>query len=333
MADNQQDDINMAELETATNALYAKAPDNEAELEASQPPVKPSAEPAPTPEPVKEPAKAETPAPPAKAVEAPAPAKQEPTGQPDLAKYFEGTPFKGEDVVKSVQDVVKSYKELEGRFTKDREKFKEFDSLVDKARNTPQLREALRKLEEWHDNPELVKPYLQSQAETPPDPRQYDIYTPEGLQAYDQARTDYILRLMDKRESARFAKFEQERQIEREKAAFKQEFPNADADEIYQWAKERSQKGMPLSDFYKIRDYDNLKTRLTEDVRKDFNKQVEAATQKTPSAPSSVEPEVSDLDILKYSTHYGIDSAEKKYGKRYEEALRRATEQAYATQV
>jgi hypothetical protein len=303
MADNQP---TPAELETMTNTVLAPDFGTEAPTEGQPQDASPK-----TDEPAQETAPQEqTPA-------------QPDGGQvgisPEILKVLEETPYK------TIPDVVKGYKELQSQYTKVNEKVKPFEQLLNDISADPNIAKFVQEAVFLAKNPELARAYQakNSPVDTPPDPRQYDLYDPTQLQQYNEAFAQYMQRQVDVATQSRFKEVEQAREIDRMKMELKQSFPEADADEILAWVKQPRQYS--LSDAYKLKNWDAREQQLTEKIRKELNNRIETAGKGTPTASASPPKQESISDIANFAAKHGEQATIKKYGQgRYMEAMQSA---------
>ena len=316
--DNQTPEIDMAKLEADTNALYGEdfLPDQPIEA----PPQGQSPE-VPKPESVP------------LATEATAPA----SGQalPDSLKdVFNDTPFKGDDLVKGVQDAVKSWKELTREFGSQREKVKPYEQLISLANENPEFKRAIQFAHEFFTKPEMRSAYQSQFGLQRPDPSQYDLFDPAQRQAYDQAQTDYEARLIDSRINARFADIEKERFESSAKSEFKQLVPDGNADELAKWVNEdfaNLSVGERMKQLWQLKNLPKLREQIYAEARKDLAGKIETASHATPAAPAPPTNTVSDEEIANYVTKNGPKSAYGKYTKKtVDAAITRLTNAVYA---
>lgn len=301
---NPEPKVDVAQLEQATNQMYGweGSSDEQPEPEVSE--SEPSSQAQP---PAVEEAKEEA-----------APIKE--TGKQDAGQSFDtikpfldDTPFKGDDIVKGVGDLAKSYKSLLSEYTPLSQKVKPYKAIIDRMDVDPTYKQNMLLAHEMLSNPKMLEAY-QAQQMGRPDPTQYDLYTPEGRTAYDQAEENYIARQLDSRINQRFASLEQERMKERHISELKAAFPESNPEEVVRFAQEKSQS-LGLADFYKLSQWDAREAQLTEKIRKEMTSKLQQAqSSKTPEAAPPKEA-VQVNDVLKFVGRYGIDSANKKFGE------------------
>lgn len=232
-----------------------------------------------------------------------------------------GTPFK------SVPDLIKAHKELQSQWTKDHDvvtRVKPYEQLLSDM-NDPNFANFLQQAAVLYKNPSLAASYINptGQINTPPDPRSYNMFEDQDLQRYQKDQTDYMNRQLDSRINARFAASEGQTKTDKMKSDLRTAFPESNPDDLLQWVGKRG-NDWSLIDAYKIREFDNIKTKAMEDARKELNQKMETATRTTTPAPSaSPKGNVKVEDIISHISRYGGDSARKKFGdKNYLEALR-----------
>ena len=244
-------------------------------------------------------------------------------------KEITGTPFK------SPGELVKSYKELQSTWTKDREaltRIKPYEQYVSKASTNPDYARFLEQATQMFDNPQLAAPYLgpQGQADAPPDPRNYDMYDAEQYQQYQTDLTNFQARQVDERLNARFAQSDAKARLESEKTELKRIFPDCDPDNVIERIRERAKKGWSLIDGYKVLEYDQMETKAMAKARSETNQKLQEAGQTQTPAPSAANREqISFEDIITHINKYGPEAARKKFGdKNYGEAIRVSAEMA-----
>lgn len=226
---------------------------------------------------------------------------------------IEGTPYK------SVAELVKGYKNVQGEFTKTREKTKPYEAVLTRMEREPQFRTLVEQLQQMVDNPGLLNAYAQKVA--PGDPRplptQYDVYTPEGLKQYEEAMDSWTQRQLDSRINARLGGIEEQARLRSYAAEFKQRFPDVtDPDQYLSWAREEGVRMNPYEAAYRLREWDNLPAKLEERIRKELTQKVqEAGKTQTPQGQAPPVKKITPDDILKTIDTLGIDEARKKYGK------------------
>ena len=218
---------------------------------------------------------------------------------------------------KSIKDIVKGYKNLQSELTKKGEKFKNFESVSDRLDSDANFKQFYEQALALYDNPQLAQAYANPQAgkASTPDPREYDLYSDEGLQKYNQDLSDYQSRQLDERLNARFRTIDQRDSIERARLHLKESFPDAKAEEVEKFITEKNGR-WNLSDVYKIMAYDNLKENASVEARKNIQQKMEMASNASPATSASSSSAVNSEDVVRHIIKHGIDSARKKYGSR-----------------
>lgn len=248
----------------------------------------------------------------------------------ELAFYKEmhGLKQVGDLPFKSANEFINGYKELQGRFSKDRERYKPYDYILDTADQDPRYREWLRQADTLYRNPQLAQSYVtpQAQVATPPDPGQFDRYTAEGEMQYQQKLMQYMETIADRKANERVYGIQQQLDLEKQKLGLKSVFPDENPDDIMRQIQARG-NNWTLADAAKALRYDQAETRAMDKARKELAKKLEEAGRSgTPQSPSS-SPKIANLDdILSDINQYGSEYARKKYGvKKTNEAVREAT--------
>ena len=241
-------------------------------------------------------------------------------------KEISGTPFK------SPADLVKSYKEVQSQWTKDHEfvtKVKPYEQLLNDVTTDANFANFLQQAAVLYKNPQLASAYINPSGNlnSPPDPRSYNMFDDADLQRYQKDQADYMARQLDARLNARFSTIEQQTRIEKAKAELKGAFPDVNPDEVLDWVQKKG-TNWSLVDAYKIREFDNIKTKALEEARKELNQKLETAGKTTtPTTSASPKGGVKVEDILSHIARYGGDSARKKFGeKNFNDALRMSTD-------
>lgn len=274
-----------------------------------------------------EPAKASEPTPSAEKPAEPTPEK--PVGQVDktanLKKIFDETPYKAEDIEESAKKMVEGYKNMESVYTKVNTKIKAIEPIVDAANSDPNFKQFLEQAYTLYKNPQMAQAYLNPQAEAPPNPQQYDMYTPEGYAKFQQDWSNYNQRQLDQRLNARLAEGEQRVRLETQKGEFARRYPNVtDPDSILKEIQTQAPNLNPYEVAYKVREFDNIASKALETARKELSTKMETAqTTKTPQATSSPSSKPAINDVLNHVAKYGQAASEKRYGK---EAVQQAIE-------
>lgn len=307
MSDNQE--VTMAELEQLTNDEAEFTP-----VESETPVAEVESEPAPE---VKE-------------------APVEANGQADkfneINKLLSETPFKSDDAVEGLKKFVEGHKNLQGEFSRTRERVKPFETIIDRASRDPQYRQMLEQLDTMYANPEMAKAYQaqQGQQDIMPDPYAYNKTDPRtgeqywDKQAYDKDHDAWVQRQLDARLNARFAQIEQRTRLEQFKFDFKQRYPNVqdDPETLLQYAMTEFPRLNPIEAAYRFKSYEAIKAQAIEEARKELNKQLETANKtKTPEGTASKPQTVSPREIIAHIKKHGEASAVKKYGQRDVDAL------------
>lgn len=269
----------------------------------------PSEQPAPTAEPSPEPE-------PPVAVAPPEPKGQ---AQPDpLKSLFDDTPYKGDDVMESARKLVEGYKNIQSEYSKQRDKVKPYEQLLDDVAKDSGLANFIEQARMLYRNPQLASAYATQtgHVDAPPDPRTFDMYDPTQYEAYQKALSDYNARQLDGRINARFSQIEQQQRIEKMKSELKLSFPDANPDDVLAKVQQKG-TAWNLVDAYKALDYDNLKSKALDEARKEIKKQLETAkTSGTPTPSAAPKTAVNIEDIVNHIAKFGGVSAEKKFGKK-----------------
>jgi hypothetical protein len=219
-----------------------------------------------------------------------------------------------------VPDVVKAYKEHLGNETQlfqKWEKAKPFEHILDKATRDPQYKEMLRLADEMYSNPALAQQYAQPQLQKP-DPTAYDMFDATQRAKYEQDLDKYFDLKVETKLSSRFAQSDMQNALERYKNEFKGKFKDVseDLDPLLEWAKEQGIRTNPYETAYKLKNWDNREAQLTEKIRKELTTKIEVAQNRTPTAsPAPDTTTFTYIDVGKHIAKYGVESAEKKYGK------------------
>lgn len=243
---------------------------------------------------------------------------QAPNLPEDVLKALEETPYK------SIPDVVKGYKEIQKAFNETREKVKPHQQLIDEVSADPKFAEFIQQAQMLYKNPQLAQAYQGApQVDAVPDPRAYDMTTVEGYGQYMNDLSNYQQRQFDARINARLSQIEQTRQLDQQKYAFKEAFPDVDPEEAIQKIQAKTKQGWSMADAWKAMDYDNLKSKALEEARKELTKKLETAGQTaTPSSASPSKPQAGLEDVVNYTRKYGSVAARKRYGdKTFMDAL------------
>lgn len=273
---------------------------------------------------------------PESAPEVQVPATPEPTPESKaetpvgLKEAFTDTPFQGDDIVKSVQDAVKSWKSTTSEYDKLRSKVKPYEQFLDAMSSDAGLRNFLQQAETLYRNPNMLNAYVtpQGSVDTRPNPTHYNVTGQDGMMYFDQERydkdlSDFLSRQVDSRINSRLSQMEQKNEQEKMTMELKQAFPEANADEVWERVKARG-NSWRLVDAYKALEFDNIRSKALDEARKELTKKIETANSNaTPTPTASSKTSVSLNDILTHVNKYGGESARKKFGdKNYQEALR-----------
>jgi hypothetical protein len=242
-----------------------------------------------------------------------------PQGQssPELKTILDDTPYKGDDVVKSVTELAKGYKELQGRDTQLSQKVKPFEGILDRANRDTAFAEYIRLAEQMYTNPAVAQQYAQPQFQKP-DPRSYDWNDAEQIAKYNQDLDSYFDLKVDSKLSSRFAQSDQQSKLEGFKNDFRGKFKDVseDLDQMLSWAHSEAVKLNPYETSWKLKNWDNREAQLTEKIRKELTTRIEQAQNATPTATPAVDQQkITQIDVGKHIAQYGQDSAEKKFGK------------------
>lgn len=255
-----------------------------------------------------------------------------PSGQADVStsikQFLDETPYGGDDIIERVKKTVDGYKNIQSEFTKVKQKLAPHEQLLNDLETDKQLQEYINQAVNLYRNPQLAQAYLNNQnPDLRPDPRNYDMSTVEGYDQYNREVEAFLQRQLDSRINARFGQIEQQQEVEKQKYAFKQVFPEVNPDEAIEQVKKKG-KNWTLADAYKALDYDNLKTKLTESIRKELTQQLEkAGTTASPQNNGGATTKLSVTDIINHINKYGGESAKKKFGdKAFQQAMQKASE-------
>ncbi len=256
----------------------------------------------------------------------------------ELKNAFEETPFKGEDVVKSVQDVVKSWKSSDAGYKKLESQVKPLMHIIEKANQNPQLKAFLDQALQVFENPQLANAYVNQngQVDAVPDPHKYNVADPNTGEVYwnkaeyDKDHANWVQRQVDSRISARMSQVEQNAKLEQHKYGFKQKYPDVqeDPDRLLADVSAEWNRLNPIEVAWKIKNYDNLQSQALEKARKELTNDIKKAEQGTPQSASAPKQKVSVSDIITHINRYGSESAKKRFGgDAYKQALQSSAEQ------
>jgi hypothetical protein len=231
-----------------------------------------------------------------------------------ISKVSKETPYK------TVEDLINGYKSSQSEVTKFIEKVKPLEQLINDVHNDAGLRQFIDQAVQLYRNPSLAQQYAQPQQQqgVGVNPANYDLYTPEGQMAYQQAVEQQALEKAQKvafeTVNQRMSGWEQQQAIEKAKLEFSRENPEANVDDVLKFVQERNGK-WSLSDAYKIKNYDSLKAQAYEQAKKEIlSKANEAGKNQTANTTNSTTPAVSPADIVQHVTKYGLAVANKRWG-------------------
>ena len=239
-------------------------------------------------------------------------------------KEIQDTPFK------TPGELVKGYKNAVTRLNEVNETVKPHKQLFDDLRDET-FRSRLEAALPLLRHPELASAYLNQSATSRPDPRRYDFFKEEDVARYEKDMADYEGRLVDSRLDIRLKPIEQQRQLEVKKLEFRQKYPDADVDTILEKASVVGQMN-PIEGLYKVLEFDNMQSKITAQVRREFEDKLKKAGQTTtPQSTAQPAQKVTADDILKAIDVLGTKGAVKKYGEsKVTDALRQDAERAFA---
>ena len=231
---------------------------------------------------------------------------------------------------KNWSEMVKGYKNLQGELTRTKEKSKGMEKFADKYSSDSEFKQYMEQAIGMYENPQLAQAYLGTQTnQAVPDPRNFDLYSDDGLTQYNTELGNYMARQLDTRINSRFKEMDYSRAREKSHSQLKEAFPEANADEVEKFINERSGK-WSLSDVYKVQNYENLKQNLSDKIRKDMTSKIETASKSTPISSGGITTGANAEDIVKYIVKHGSISAKKKYGgTQVSEAQREYTNDNY----
>lgn len=255
----------------------------------------------------------------------PAPAEQSKAAViPDeVLKVLEETPFK------TIPDIVKGYKNSQSEFTKLNERVKPYEQLLNDVSADAGLRQFIDQAVQLYRNPQLAQAYAQpQQGAGEPNPANYDFSTFEGIAQFQKDTIAHAQKAAFETVNQRMSSWEQKQALEKSKLEFSREFPDVNVDEVLGFVNERNGK-WTLQDAYKIKNYENLKSQIYEQARKELTAKVNEAAKNAPasSAPSD-KPAVSNSEIMQHIARYGHEAANKRWGaEKVQTALRKFTEE------
>jgi hypothetical protein len=235
--------------------------------------------------------------------------------EPQVPDFLKETPFKSPD------ELAKGYKNLQSEFTKTSQRIKPYEQFLERIEKDRAFANFVDQAKLLYDNPQLAQAYQPPQAAGEggrPNPNAYDLSTAEGFAKYNQDFENYVLRNADSRVNARLSQIESQNRMEQEKWQFKQKFPDVqvDPEEAFRWAQQNVPNFNRYEVAYKLREFDNLKSKIAEEARKELNEQVKTAqTTRTPAASAPSHTVAKADDIIDYIARYGSDKAMAKFGK------------------
>lgn len=228
------------------------------------------------------------------------------------AKELAETPFK------KPADLVRGYKSLQKEFTHDRERIKQNRQFLDRIERDPQFKQYVEQLQAMVDNPALAQAYAQKYQgeDLVPDPLQYDLSDPEQHKKFLSDQTAWMQRNVNSVINSRLGQVEQQTRMKGLEAEFRAKFPEiADPTSLLDWAQENVPKLNPFEAAYRLREWDNLPSKIEAKVRKELATQLETASkQKTPQG-TTTKQETSATEILQYIGKYGPTAAYKRFGE------------------
>lgn len=225
-----------------------------------------------------------------------------------LAEYLKDTPFK------SVDELKKSYKEIQGEYTRVNQKVKPYEQLLSDL-NDPQFANFVDQARALYKNPHLAQAYTQPQASMP-DPRLYNLYDEKDVSRYNQDVSNFMAQQLDSRLNSRLSQIEQQNRLNDFRRELKSVYPDADPDEVEKFLQSKG-NDWKYTDIYKVMHYDNLKSKLTDEIRKELTKQMEeAGKQTTPQTSTAQQGKPKAEDIIDYIAKRGLDAAKGKYGSK-----------------
>lgn len=295
MADGQPVEVTESNLEALTNQLEAP----EQEFQTS------------TPEPTQTKTKEELP--PSLSEQTAAQTGQAAQQTQEIPDFLKETPYK------TPEELAKGYKNLQGEFTKTTQRIKPYEQFLERTEKDRNFANFIDQARLLYENPQLAAAYTPPQAagaDGRPNPNAYDLTTTEGWAKYQGDFENYVLRNADSRVNARLAQIENQTQLEQLKWQFKQKYPDANPDELLQWAQQNVPSMNRFEAALKLREFDNLKAKAIEEARKELNKQVETAqTAKTPTTAGTGQITAKATDILDYVNKNGTEKAFSKFSK------------------
>ena len=239
-------------------------------------------------------------------------------------KELEGLPYK------SLPEFFKGYKNIQGEFTKVREKTKPFEAVLDRMSRDPQYANLVQQAQALLDNPQLLQAYQGQIApgDPRPNPTQFNVYEPEGFTQYEKALDSWTQRQLDARINARLGQVEQNARLDNFKREFKAKFPEAeDADTLLQWASTVMTSFNPFEIAHKVKNWDNVQGQIESRVRKELTDTLKKASEtKTPTGSPASKPQPTTTEILNHITRFGGEATKQRYG---EKAMNEALKQSF----
>jgi len=231
---------------------------------------------------------------------------------PIIEKVTKETPYK------TVDDLINGYKSSQTEVTKFIEQVKPHKQLIDDLTTDAGLRQFVDQAVQLYRNPSLAQPYIPQQQVQGVNPANYDLYTPEGQMAYQQAVEQQAVEKAQKVAfetiNQRMSGWEQEQAIGKAKLEFSRLHPDVNVDEVLDFVQKNAGK-WSLSDAYKIKNYDNLKTQAYEQAKKEIlSKANEAGKNQPANTTNSSTPSVTPADIVQHVTKYGLGASNKRWG-------------------
>jgi len=241
-----------------------------------------------------------------------------------ISKVSKETPYK------TVDDLINGYKSSQSEVTKFIEQVKPHKQLIDDLSTDANLRQFIDQAVQLYRNPSLAQQYAQPQQMQGDgvNPAQYDLYTPEGQYAYQQAVEARAQKLAFETVNQRMSGWEQQQAIEKAKLEFSRKYPEQNPDDVLKFVQEKKNT-WTLEDAFKIANYDKLKEQVYEQARKEISGKINEATKNTPvSSQASDKPSITPNEMMSYVTKYGLESANKKWGgEKVKSAIKQFTEE------
>jgi len=223
-----------------------------------------------------------------------------------------GTPFK------NVKDLVGAYKNLQGEFTKTREKTKPYEAVLDRMSEDQNFAGLVSQLQQMMDNPDMLKAYANQglPGDPEPNPAQYETWTQEGLGKWQKDHDSWLQRQMDSRFNTLKSDIETRAKLENYEREFKGKFPNVEhPQELLQWAQKQGRTMNPFEAAFKLRNWDTMRSEIEAQVRKELGQKLESAGKtKTPQG-TTAKSETTAGEVVKHVSQYGYRAAVKRYGE------------------